>query len=71
MSRKSPENLSQGLWRVVISWVKGRPASNELRPGRALHWFRWSRPLEWAPADSLTAMTRSRILNIPLRNTIM
>jgi len=70
MSRKRVETFSLGLWRVFILCVRVRQASVELSPGREPHWFEWWRPPDFAMADSLTVITRSRILEIVLRRTM-
>ena len=71
MSRKRVETLSLGVWRVLTSCDREREASEALRPGSEPHWLVWSMFLEWAMAESLTVMTRSRILDTVLMRTIM
>ena len=71
MSRKRVETFSLGLWRIFISCVRARQVSVELSPGRDPYWFEWRRPLDLAIADSLTVITRSRILEMVLSRTMM
>jgi len=71
MSMKRGETFSLGLWRVLISCVSERQASEALKPGREPHWLGWSMFLERAIAESLTLMTRWRIFDTVLRRTIM
>ena len=71
MARKRVETSSLGLWRVFISCVRVKHASEELSPGREPYWFRWRRPLDLAMADSLSDITCSRILEMVLRRTMM
>jgi len=70
-SRKKVETFNVGLWRVFISCVRVRHASEELTPGKKPHWFGWRRPLNLAMADSLILITRSRIFEMVLRRMIM
>jgi len=51
--------------------MRARQASEELRPGRERHWLRWSRPLNWAMAGSLTVITQARCFDMVLMRTIM
>jgi len=71
MSRNRVETSSLGLWRVFISCMRVRKASEELSPGKEPHWFGWRRPFDLAMADSLTVITRSRIVEIVLSRTMM
>jgi len=71
ISRNRVETSSLGLWKVCISCMRVRQASEELCLGKEPHWFRWRRPLDLAMADSLTVITLLRILEIVLRKTIM
>jgi len=71
MSRNRVETSSLGLWRVFTLYMRVRQAFEELSPGREPHWFWWRRPFDLAMADSLTVITRSRILEMLLRSTIM
>jgi len=65
------ETSSLGLWRILTSCVSARQASEELSPGRDPHRFGCMRPLDLAIADNLTVITRSRILDMVLRRTMM
>jgi len=71
MSRKRVETSSLGHWRVFISCVRVRQESVELSPGRQPDPFGWRRSLDFAMADSLTVITRSRILEMVLRRTMI
>jgi len=71
MSRNRVETSSLGLWRVFTSCMRVRQASEELSPGKEPHWFRWRSSLDLAMADSLTVITRLRILEMVLRRTMM
>jgi len=71
MSKKRVETSSLGLWSVLISCVSVRQASVELSPGRDPHWFGCRRPLDLAMADRRTVITRSRILEMVFRRTMM
>jgi len=73
MSRKRVETSSLGLWRVFISCVRVRQASEELSPGREPYYSEWRRALDLAMGDtgSLTVITRSRIFEMVLRRTMM
>jgi len=71
MSKKRVETSSLALWRVFISGVRARQASEELSPSREPHWVGWRSPLDLAMADSLTVITRSRILGMVLRRTMI
>jgi len=71
MPRKWAETSSLGLWRVFISCVRARQASTERSLGREPHWFWSRRSLDLAMADSLTIITRSRMLQMVLRRTII
>ena len=39
MSKKRVQTISLGLWRVLTSSVRVRPASEEQGPGRDSYWF--------------------------------
>jgi len=71
MSRNRVETSSLRLWRVFTSYMRVRQASDELSPGKEPHWFGWRRPLDLAKADSLTAITSSRMFEMVLRRTMM
>ena len=71
MSRNRVETSSLGLLRVFTSCMRVRQASEELSPGREPDWFGWRRPFDLVMADSLTVITRSRILETVLRRTMM
>jgi len=51
--------------------MRVRQASEVLSPGREPHWFGWRRPFDLAMADSQSVITRSRIVEIVLRRTMM
>ena len=71
MSRNRVETSILVLWSVLISCVSVRQASVELSPGRDPHWFGCRRPLDLAMADSRTVMTRSRIIKMVFRRTMV
>ena len=71
MSRNRVETSSLGLWRVLISCVRVRQVMVELSPRREPQWFEWRRPLDLAMADHLTVLTRSRIIEMVLRRTML
>jgi len=71
MSRKRVETFNLGLWRVLISCMRVRQATEEQSPGSEPHWFWWSRPLDRAVAADLTVITPSRIFEMVLRRTMI
>ena len=71
MSRKRVETSSLGLWRVLISCMRVREASEAVSPGREPHWFGWRSLLNLAIAANLTVITGSRIFEMVLRRTMI
>jgi len=65
------ETSSLGLWRVFISCMRVRQASEELSPCKELHWFGWRGHLDVGMVDSRTIITLTRIFEMVLRSTMM